>query len=147
MEGAAIICRCLAAGNNLEMSGGYIMLKRKSRRLVRPKRHWAAEFKGKSTKEFKMQTNTGVTVEWTGRTTGSVDMPGVKFDPRLMHWEVKNSSSPSQILMQRPNNTLTRRSYRLARPTNRHSSSTNQAEPLAQSLVVSSSLTTAKGCH
>ena len=76
------------------MSGGYIKcLNGNPVDWYDQNGEWA-EFKGKSTKEFKMQTNTGVTVEWTGRTTGGVDMPGVKFDPRLMHWEVKNLKQP-----------------------------------------------------
>ena len=55
---------------------------------------WAWEFKGKNTKEFHMIGNSGVSLEWYGRSTAGINIHGVKFDPRLMHWEFTNVKDP-----------------------------------------------------
>ena len=55
---------------------------------------WAWEFKGKNSKEFHMIGNKGVSLEWYGKSTGGINIHGVKFDPRLMHWEFTNVKDP-----------------------------------------------------
>ena len=80
---------------NLEMSGGYIKcLNGNPVSWFDQSGNWAAEFKGKGDKTFQMVSAEGVSIEWNGRSTNGVSMPGVKFDPRLMQWEFTNVKEP-----------------------------------------------------
>ena len=80
---------------NLEMSGGYIKcLNGNPVSWFDQSGNWAAEFKGKGDKTFQMVSAEGVSIEWNGRSTNGVSMPGVKFDPRLMQWEFCNVKEP-----------------------------------------------------
>ena len=80
---------------NLEMFGGYIKcLNGNPVSWFDQSGNWAAEFKGKGEKTFQMVSAEGVSIEWNGRSTNGVSMPGVKFDPRLMQWEFTNVKDP-----------------------------------------------------